>query len=165
MKKVEERILKFEQQLNITMQIQKGVLDMIQANARSIREQQRQLSDYARLSAQLTWASSYIQARIVYASGDLRTFGDEMSHHRVATRELADLLSLTEISHIDPQDTRFISISGITSNTVQFKFNVITRSRDTFIYKLLPFRVWDNLLDMPRLMEYHGHRFVVYNKC
>ena len=158
------RFQKFQHDFNVTLAIQKGIIDMIANNTRSIREQQRQFGQFIHLSSKMTWLSSYIQTRIFMASGDLRTIIDYLTRGQVATLELSELLNITEIRNIDPRDTEFISVQQLTTSTLRFKFNVRLRSNDCQIYQVHSFRYWDNLTHVPNLLEYQGRDYVLWNK-
>lgn len=159
-----EKLLKFKHDFNVSVAIQRGMIDLIQENSRSIREQKRQLTQFAQLSSQLTWLSSYIQSRIMFATSDLRTIIDEFIHHRVATLELSELFNMTELRGIDPQETEFVSATKLSDRTIRFKFNIRLNSPDTSVYRIHAFRYWDDLTNTPSIMEYHGSQFVIYNK-
>lgn len=158
------KIDKLNSQLNASLAIQNGMLDLIKQNARNIREQQRQITHLAKLSSEITWLSSYIQSRIIFASVDLRTIIDEYTHRRVATLELSELLNITDIREVDPVDTEFVSVKQMADNTIRFSFNIRLKSKDTHVYHIHSFRYWDNLTYTPTMMEYQGSRFVLYNR-
>lgn len=158
------KIEKLNKDLNTSLAIQNGMLDLIKQNARNIREQRRQISHLAQLSSETTWLSSYIQSRIIFASVDLRTIIDEYIHRRVATLELSELLNITAIREVDPIDTEFVSVKRLATNTLRFTFNIRLKSKDTNVYHILAFRYWDNLTYTPTMMEYHGSKFVLFNK-
>ena len=160
----QERLMKFKHEFNVSIAIQKGMIDLIAANARSIRDQNRQMSQFVHLSSQLTWLSSFIQSRILFATADLRTVIDEFTHRRVATLELSELFNMTELRGVDPLETEFISVQSISQQTLRFIFNVRLAAVDTSVYHVHAFRYWDNLTLTPTMMEYHGNRFIIYNK-
>lgn len=160
---VEARINKFNNEFNATIAVQKGIIDLVKNNARSIREQNRQLTYFKELSSKLTWLSSYIQTRILFSAADLRTVNDEILHRRVATRELADLFNMTELIDVSPIDTEFISVTNVSMDTLKFRFNVRKSSPDTNVYKVLAFRYWDNLTHAVTMKDYQGAHNVLYN--
>lgn len=140
------------------------MVELISANARSIRDLNRQMTQFGQLASQITWLSSYIQSRILFATADMRTIIDEFTHRRVATLEVAEIFNLTELRGIDPRETEFISTTLLSSQTLRFVFNVRLTATDTSVYNLHAFRYWDNLTHTPTMMEYHGSRMVVFNK-
>lgn len=160
---ISARVDRFEASFNASTAIQKGVIDMVRGNARSIRELNRQMGIFKQFSQKLTWLSSYIQSRILFASADMRSIIETMSHGRVATMELSELFNLTEIRDIDPADTQFISVTRIQPNTLRFKFLVRKGSPDTRVYKLFAFRYWDNLTYTPVMLDYQGVNYVLLN--
>ena len=163
-KQEQARFQKFQHDFNVTLAIQKGIINMVANNTRSIREQQRQFGQFVHLSSKMTWLSSFIQTRIILASSDLRTIIDYLTRGQVATLELSELLNLTEIRNIDPRDTEFISVQQLTPNTLRLKFNVRLRSNECHIYQVHSFRYWDNLTHIPNLLEYQGREYVLWNK-
>lgn len=160
---IDNRVKLFVRTFNASIAVEQGILTMVKQNARSIREQNRQLSFFKEFSQKLTWLSSFIQTRILFVSADLRTVNDEMSHHRVATHELADLFNITALRSIEPMDTEFISVEKLTENTLRFRFNVRKSSPDTHVYKVFAFRFWDNLTGTPEMSDYQGASYVIYN--
>lgn len=155
---------KFIHNFNVSASIQKGMLDLIKSQTRSVREQQKQLSFYQQLSSRLTWLSSYINTRLVFASADLRSVIESMRHGKVSTLELADLFNQTDLRDIDPRFTYFTSVKPVASHTLRFKFIVHNIDKNTHIFKIYAFRYWDNLMFTPQLLEYHGSPYVLYNK-
>lgn len=57
------KLEKFKGNFNESLAIQNGMLDLIIQNARSIRDQQRQLAFITKLSAEVTWLSPLISTR------------------------------------------------------------------------------------------------------
>lgn len=159
-----ERINKFKKELNITQTIQNGMIEMIKSNARSIRERNRQLNHFAIMSGKMTWLASYIQTRLLLGTADLPTIVDIAKKKQVATMEMSELLNITALRNIEPVDTEFVSIQEISSNTIQLKFNVLVISPESGVYRIHSFRHWDNLTEIPTLMEYDGSRIVLFNK-
>jgi len=158
-----ETLKKFQHDFNVSLAIQKGMLDLIKSNSKSIREQNRQMIHFAQLSSQITWLSTYIQTRIMFAAADIRTIIDEFTHHRVATLEMSELLNLTKIKNIDPVDTEFVSVTRLAKQTLRIMFNVRLKSPDTHVYRVHAFRYWDNLTHVPTMKEYQGSHYVLYN--
>lgn len=158
-----QQLEKFQLELNVTNVVQQGMIELIKNNLKSIREQNRHLGHLAKLSAKVSWLASYVQTRMMFATIDLKTIVDELIHHKVATLEMSELLNISDFRGIDNIDTEFISATRLTSQSIQLKFNVRTKSEDSYIYKIHAFRYWENLTETPTLKEYQGERFVVYN--
>ena len=135
-----ERFQKLQHSFNTSLVIQKGILEMVANNTRSIREQKRQFGHFVQLSSRITWLSGYIQTRIMMVSTDLRNVIDHMIRGNVATLELSEIFNITALRQIDPRDTEFVSVSALTPSTLRFKFNVRLRAADTFIYQVHAFR-------------------------
>lgn len=161
---IEARLSKFNQDFNTTLAIQRGIIDLVKNNARSIREQNRQLGYFKELSQKLTWLSSYIQTRILFSATDLRTVNDELVHRRVATSELADLFNLTDLHQINPINTEFISVTSPAKDTLKFKFSIRKSSLTSKVYRIYAFRYRDNLTHTPVMKDYHGPQYILYNQ-
>lgn len=161
------RITEFESRFNATKEVQRGMVEAMSQMGKTIREQQRQINHLAHLLPQTTWLASYLQSRILSASADLKTIIDEYVRGRVATLELSELLNITEIRGIEPEDTSFERVDREPGalQTINMQFTVREKSKDTFVYKVMPFNYWENLTEIPSLMEYVGPRYIIYNEA
>lgn len=159
-----QRLEQFSHQFNATLAIEQGLLTLADQNARSIRDLKKQLLFFREMSSELTWLVPMLQTRISLATADLKTMYQEASRGRVATHELADFVNCTELHQVDPQDTRLLSITRLSDNTIRFHFYADHHSQDTHVYRIHAFRYWANLTGLPELREYQGSSYVVYNK-
>ena len=161
---MESKINEFQENFNITHEIQKGVLQTLMGLNAHQRQLENQMNHLAYLMPRISWISAYIQQRITTAAADLRTVVDEYSHSRVACKEMAIFLGLTELREVENADTKFESIQRLNKNQLRLKFILRKRSMDTFVYKVSAFRYWDNLTETPSLMEYRGYNYLIHNE-
>lgn len=155
----------FKTEFNVTHEVQNGILQTLMSFHRDLREQQRQLQVLTDLLPTVSWSSAFVQSRITQGASDLRTIIDEYSSGRVACKEMANLLNLDELREIDNYDTRFESITSLPGPAnYLFKFTVRKKSKTTFVYKVGAFKFWDNLTEVPTLMEYRGHNYLIHNE-
>lgn len=158
------KVIEFENEFNITREIEKGVLESLIGLNMYQRKLENQMQHLAFLMPRISWTSAFIQQKITTSAADLKTVVDEYSHSRVACKELSIFLGLQELADVDNHDTRFEFIQRLTKNMLHLKFIVRKRSTDTFVYKVAAFRYWDNLTETPSLMEYRGYNYLIHNE-
>jgi hypothetical protein len=158
-----DRTNEFSSKFNLTHEIQKGLINQLVGLSQIQRRQQQELSFLAESSPRISWISSYLQTKIQLAALDLQSVIEEYSRYNVACREMANLLGLEEIKAHDIEGTYFESIEILKPGILRFKFSIRARSETTFVYKVSAFKYWDHLTEIPTLMEYQGHRDIIYN--
>lgn len=143
--------------------VDRGILDnldklsnIVQLTAQKVELQTRRLPEYS-------WLSALIINRISLAGLDLQRVTDEARRGRIAAAPLGRLLGIPELRQLDASDTKLLSISKVSNNTVNFRFRAVRTSLDTKVYKVYPFDHWDNLDEIPRLMKYKGKQYLIYN--
>lgn len=155
----------FEQNLNITHAIESGIIEQMKSFSQTQRDLKRQIHSLSHLMPRITWASSFIQSRITAMATDLQLVVDEYSQGRVACSELSDLLRFPLLKNVDRFDTNFEKITLINDNIFYLEFTTRNKAEGTHIFKISSFRYWENLTDVPTLMEYQQtYRYVVYNE-
>lgn len=157
-----ELMNKFGHAFNLTTFLERGVIEIIKNNSITLREQ-HQINHLTQMSTRYTWLATYIETRLLFATADLKSIIEESRHGRVATAALSNLINITEIADIDNRDTAMLSMHMISPQTIRFRFNTRVKSKDTLIYRVHAVKYWDNLTEIPQLMEYQGPKFVVYN--
>lgn len=163
-KEFEHKVDEFNQSFNITHEIIAGMMDMMQEFRLHEHETRHQIAHLAYLLPKISWTSAYMQSRITSSAADLKTVIDEYSFGRVACKEMAVFLGLKELEEVDNLDTQFGIIRKSGPRSVILEFAIRNRAKYTQVYKVSSFRFWDNLTNIPTLMEYRGYNHLIYNE-
>lgn len=152
-------ITSFKREFNLTQEIHKGMAQTLAMLGKQQIEQHYQIQQIISVLPRVSWSSSYIQSKITTASADLQSIIDKYMHgNQVATKELARMFNIEVLRDVPESDTKFISSHRINEDTINMKFVVRERSRDTSVYMVGALNYWDNLIAMPALKEYRGHK-------
>lgn len=162
--KESQRIKTFEKNFNLTRHINQELVNGLKDLSAAVENNHREIQRLAQQQPTLSWFLTYLQNRIIKTSGLLDAVNSKYNQGFVATRQLSELLNLTELHDIDEKDTimRRVILKG--ERTITFRFAIRTRSQDSGIYKMITFKHWTRLESIPELVEYDGLEYAIYNR-
>lgn len=153
----------FYANFNMTYEIQKGLINSLQQVGIMELENRHKIDYLMTMVPKVSWTSSFLQTRIMAHAADLRIIMDDYAHGRVAVKEMANLLNIQELRESNIAVTEFTSVDMIGTNLLKIAFKVMETSNDTFVYRVNAFNYWENLSDLPTLMEYKGPEYLIFN--
>lgn len=156
----------FTAQFDLNREVQRGILEGVFHVGSMQIEQSHRINFVMQMMPRVSWAAAFMQSKIMASAADLRVIIDDYAHGRVAVREMANLLTISELKDNTYVETEFISIESDhnQANTIRMKFRVLETSKDTSIYRVNPFTYWENLTALPTLMEYKGSEYLIHNE-
>lgn len=119
------------------------------------------IEELAIRGADIAWLSTTIHEKIITGGKRLSAILDQFQRGRLATKEMSELLNLTELAQHDPSNTKFESVIRRSENTVVFSFSVMTAAEDTKVFYLRSFPRWVNISDDPVKLIYAGPKYIL----
>lgn len=160
----QNRIATFEENFNITRHINIELIKSIKELSKAIENNHREIQKLAHDQITLSWTITYLQGKIASSANLLDSIIAKYNQGLVATRQLGELLNMTELMQIDDKDTMVGAIALKGKSTITFKFSIREKSKDTEVFRMITFKHWTNLGIKRQLMEYDGMEFAIFNR-
>lgn len=159
-----ETVRYFNSQFDIHQELDDGIRHslMVMQDIQKIHE--HRINFLLEMMPRIPWTSAYLIQQMMKSAADLRLVIDEYRKGQVATEALGNLLNIPELKKGFYAGTEFVALRVINKNTFNLEFNLLDTSTDTFIFKVNPFKYWENLTDTPVFMEYRGSQYLIYNQ-
>lgn len=149
--------------LDVQRQLDRGILDNFDKLNKVVQQTVDRLNQHIQSFPQFTWLATLIVNKMTQSSLDLQRITEEARRCRIAVEPFARLTGLVNLRDIHSENTGFLSITRINDHTLNLKFFATIESPDTHAYEVFGFPHWDNLDEVPRLLEYTGARYLIYN--
>lgn len=162
--RLETALADMKKNAEISKQIDRGILENIDKLSNFVQVTMKRVQSQIDKFPQYSWIASLVVNKISFAGADLQRIVDEARRGRLAIEPFVRLTNLRELSEIETEHTRFLSVAQINENTLNFKFVAVRKSSDTNAYRVHAFSHWDNLDETPRLMKYTGAEYMIYNE-
>jgi len=159
-----ERIAEFESAFNITRHINLELIKSIKDLSIAVENDHREIQKIAQEELTLTWTITYLQGKIKSNTNLLDAIIAGIHNQRIATRQMGEMINMTAISILEEKHTMFKALQIRSNRTVTFKFAARFPSYDTSVHRMVTFSHWIDLGSDPKLMEYRGMDYAIYNK-
>ena len=159
----------FHQKFELQEEIGDELSAQIQILARNDVERLAQIRHLTSLVPKVSWIATFLQMKMMSAAEYLK-ITEKATKGQLATDAMSSLLNITTLQSLDPKTsifhnlTRLDNVHNMADPIYRLLFTVHERSRDTFVYKVLPFDYWENLTGMPVLMKYTSSDLLIFNQ-
>lgn len=158
------RINTFDKNFNITRHINLELIKTTKQLAQAVENNHREIQQIANRELSVAWTISYLQSRITEGSHKLDSIISKYPSGTLDTRALGELIGMPELMSIDERNSIMKSIVLKGESTITFKFAIRKPSTDTDVVRIIGFKHWINLTIRPKLIEYDGWKFAIFNR-
>lgn len=147
------------------MEVREGLLDSLSATQARVDANRKTLGQLSQLSGEVGWTTAELVKDIRARGEALHEIANTCHfHQQLDVRSMKQIRQLQKLNGIQSELTVIHSAFSVNEENVKLDVIIFEESSDTKVLRIAPIRHHTNLTAKPKLMEYKGPGFVLYNR-